>query len=70
MSRDRKQLNRKEPVKGHINHRGKLKRVVVGFDPQTFDELSAMAFEAKISMGQQIRILTERGIIASEDFEA
>jgi len=55
---------RKTPGKGSKRGSRPKLRIVVGFD-----EVRGMAIEAGNSMGQQIRVLVERGIISSEDFK-
>lgn len=56
-----------KPAKGF--RRGGNIRVSIGFEEETFDELQRKADLQETSFGHQVRVMVERGILASEDFE-
>lgn len=49
------------------DHRRYQKRIVVGFDPETFDQMRSRAVKAGTSMGEQIRLLVEWGLEAEKE---
>lgn len=55
----------RRPAKGYKREGARTRycqRIVVGFEPQTFDEIAARAKEHGTSFGQQVRELVEAGL--------
>lgn len=58
------------PGKGHQPNKEKRRyqtRIVVGFDPETFNDMRDRALKAGTSMGEQIRLLVEWGLEAERE---
>lgn len=51
---------RVRPVKGFKRHH--MKRIVVQFDPETFDEIEALAAKDKVSFAEKVRQIVEWGL--------
>lgn len=56
----------KNPGQGSTRHAGTQRRIVVAFDPDTFEEVRRRAVKAKVSFGAAVRELVEFGLIEAE----
>lgn len=51
----------RQPARGHP-YRNQL-RVVVSFDPETFNQIQMLAIKDRVSFGEMVRQLTEWGLM-------
>lgn len=49
-------------AKGHARHPNGARRIVVGFDPETFAQISRRATKARHSFAEEVRLLVEFGL--------
>tara|TARA_R100001163_G_C4915354_1_gene97850 strand:- start:94 stop:288 length:195 start_codon:yes stop_codon:yes gene_type:complete len=57
-------------VKGHIEGKRRLRRIVCGFDQDTFELISNKAEREGISFSEAVRIYVEWGMESEEAYEA
>lgn len=52
----------KDPGKGISRSDGGLRRIVTGFDPETFDQVRDLAKKSGVSFSEKVRELVEFGL--------
>lgn len=57
----------KNPGRGSSKSEGGMKRIAIGFDPETFEQVYELACKGRVPFGEQVRQLVEFGLEAVED---